>query len=282
MSRRVLAPLAAVLLSPLFPFPALATEVTAAEFESLVDAAATDPGALEELRGVTAVDGRSVDLEPVVSGASEDELQARLDALSVDVQGSDPSAARSTASEILSDRRFREPDPPRPLKGVTDWLDDRFGGVVRSIESFFTRSIPGGMVVFWLLVTLVVVIIALVLAGRASGRGARLRGVTIGTNGGEDPAYLEHEADRAERDGDLETSLRLRFRAGILRLAERGALPRRSSLTSEEIGNYLRSPTFDRLAATFDRVVYGRQQATPRDTDEAKTGWRDLSREVRA
>ena len=40
---------------------------------------------------------------------------------------------------------------------------------------------------------------------------------------GDDPAVLEREADEAERGGAFERAVRLRFRAGVLRLDARGA-----------------------------------------------------------
>jgi hypothetical protein len=285
LRRRAAAPLAAALLSIFIASPARAEDVSIERFEQLVARAPSDTSALDRLRRVDSVDGRPVDMEAALDGASDEELAERLETLGGELgPPGGTSDAREQAASILAERRYREPPTPRPIKGVTDWLGDRLGGALRSFEDFIVRVLPGGMILFWILVAIVVVLIAVSLSGRAAGRSSRLR-ADGGRRGGrtiEDPGALEREAEAAERNGDLEASLRLRFRAGVLRLAERGALPRRASLTSEEIASFLGSATFERLAATFDRVVYGRQPASPQDVDEARNGWRRLAGEVKA
>jgi hypothetical protein len=89
----------------------------------------------------------------------------------------------------------------------------------------------------------------------------------------ETPAALERRADEAERRGDHEDALRLRFRAGLLRLDARGAIAFRPSLQTGEVARALRSDAFDRLAADFDEVVYGARPATPDDVATARREW---------
>jgi hypothetical protein len=90
----------------------------------------------------------------------------------------------------------------------------------------------------------------------------------------EDPRRLEDEAARAERDGDLELALRLRFRAGLLRLDQKRALPAtQTPLTNGEIGRRLRSESFRGLARDFDEIVYGRRPAFAGDVERARAGW---------
>ena len=89
----------------------------------------------------------------------------------------------------------------------------------------------------------------------------------------DDPAALEREADEAERAGDLERAVRLRFRAGLLRLGDRGAIEYRPSLTTSEVHARLGSETFDHLAETFNEVAYGGHPAEPPDVAAARTGW---------
>ena len=79
----------------------------------------------------------------------------------------------------------------------------------------------------------------------------------------EDPDALERAADEAERDGDLARALRLRFRAGLLRLGDRGAIHYRPSVTTGEVRRTLGSATFDDLAGTFEAVTYGGRTAAP-------------------
>ena len=89
----------------------------------------------------------------------------------------------------------------------------------------------------------------------------------------EDPDALERAADDAERDGDLERAVRLRFRAGLLRLGQRGAIAYRPSVTTGEVRRALGSDTFDELAETFEGIAYGGQAAQPPDIDTAKRAW---------
>src|SRR5204862_3309692 len=135
---------------------------------------------------------------------------------------------------------------------------------LHSIYDAVAGPLPGGARVFWTLVAIAVVALAALgafrLARRRGGRtvelgGRRARGAA------EDPRELEREADEAERNGDFERALRLRFRAGLVRLARTEAIPRRQSLTNGEIARRLHSRGFGRLATDFDEVVYGRRPA---------------------
>ncbi|MDQ1521225.1 MAG: hypothetical protein QOI55_2298, partial [Actinomycetota bacterium] len=113
----------------------------------------------------------------------------------------------------------------------------------------------------------------LVSAYRTGGVGAFSHaGITRGA-AREDPAGLERLADDAERQGDLERALRLRFRAGLLRLDERGVIRYRPSLTTGEVRRLLGSATFDELAARFEEVAYGRDPAVPGDVATARSNW---------
>src|SRR5262249_61734857 len=92
------------------------------------------------------------------------------------------------------------------------------------------------------------------LVGRRGGRiveaaGRRARGSAAA------PRDLERQADEAERQGELDRALRLRFQAGLLRLARSDAIPVRASLTNGEIARRLSSPAFAQLADDFDEVV---------------------------
>ena len=76
-------------------------------------------------------------------------------------------------------------------------------------------------------------------------RRARRRARTVADER-EDPDALEREADAAERDGDLDRAVRLRFRAGLLRLGDRGAIHYRPSVTTGEVRRTLDSRTVRR------------------------------------
>lgn len=185
----------------------------------------------------------------------------------------DPDQARDQAREILGSRRYKPADVPRPFEGALEWLGDR----LRPIGDFFSRiteSLAGKIVLAALLAGIVTVIALLVArrraasaAGAGTGRG---RGAT---DEGLDPARLERDADAAERGGDLDAALRLRFRAGLLRLDRAGAIRFRPSITTGQVARRLRMPAFDDLAVTFDAVAYGGRHASTTDLSTARASW---------
>lgn len=191
-------------------------------------------------------------------------------------QAVDPGAARRAAQHILSDRKFRSTSTPRPLRGPLRWLGDRLGTVFGPIGRFF-GLIPGPV---WILVLIATVAVIVVLAVRARRRPATRAPSTTPkrSRGGiedeeEDPDALERAADEAEHDGDLARALRLRFRAGLLRLGDRGAIRYRPSVTTGEVRRTLGSATFDDLAGTFEAVTYGGRTAEPPDVERARRAW---------
>jgi hypothetical protein len=187
-------------------------------------------------------------------------------------QAVDPDTARADVRDILGDRRYRADPAPRPFRGPLQWLGDRLTTIGRWIGDVVT-AIPWFV---WLVVGLAIVAFTVRwIVGRTQRRRSRpsyVRATSGGTTG-EDPAALEREADDAERAGDLERAVRLRFRAGLLRLGDRGAIDYRPSLTTSEVRGLLGSETFERLAETFDEVAYGGQRAEPPDIAAARTGW---------
>lgn len=190
--------------------------------------------------------------------------------------------ARERAGEILSDGRYQEPDIPRPLQGPLDalgrllekaagWIDDTFGDLV--------EWVPGGSTVGWAVVSALVLAGAALLALRiAEPRGRDLERRRAVERAGErpDPGALEREADRAERAGDLERAIRLRFRAGVLRLEDLGDVDLRPPLTSGILARRLRSPEFEALARRFDEIAYGGRPAEPADAALAKRVWSEV------
>ena len=185
----------------------------------------------------------------------------------------DPDQARDQARQILGSRRYKPADVPRPFEGVLDWLGDR----LRPIGDFFSRlteSLAGKIVLAAVLAGIVTVVVLLVARRRAAteaGIGAgRRRG---GRDKSLDPARLERDADAAERRGDLDGALRLRFRAGLLRLDRAGAIRFRPSITTGQVARRLRLPAFDDLAVTFDAVAYGGRHASATDVSTARAAW---------
>jgi hypothetical protein len=272
--RRIAAGLAAVGAVAMLGAPPARAE-TRAEAQILAERAANSSAALERLRSVREVDGVPVDFRAALDARGA-ELERRLDELSASlvsgVAPPDASKATADARDILAERRFHGSDVPRPFRGVLEWLGETLG---RGFDWLGGR-LPGGLWTLWTIVSAAVILLALLVAGRvARRRGGVLveRARTARFARKEDPDALERAADDAERAGELERALRLRFRAGLIRLARRGAIPARDSITSGEIRRLLALPEFDRLSRTFDEVVYGDRAAVADDVGAAKRAW---------
>ena len=186
----------------------------------------------------------------------------------------DPDSARKVANDILGRGQFHSSHTPRPLRKPLNWLGDRLTGITHWFGHVLSH-IPAPLLGL-------IALIAIGLAGAfiaskvRSYRGSvdlRTRGRDTDGAALEDPAELERAADAAERAGRLDVAVRLRFRAGLLRLGDRGAIRYRPSVTTNEVRKVLGSETFDELAQTFDAVAYGGRDAVPPDVDAARREW---------
>jgi len=189
-----------------------------------------------------------------------------------------PDDARDDARRILERDEYQPKDVPRPFRGVLNWMADRLEPVADAIEWLFGHGWLGSL----FLGALVVLAIA-VAALAVSRRNAAVSGADRGSRRAArlDPDDLDREATEAEDRGDLERALRLRFRAGLLRLDQVGAIRFHDGVTSRQVAADLRSPRFDDLRATFDEVVYGRRPASTPDLDQARARWPELLEEAR-
>jgi Domain of unknown function (DUF4129) len=186
----------------------------------------------------------------------------------------DPVSAREAARRILGSRRFRSSPTPRPLRKPLSWIGDRVSGILDWFGRVLSH-IPSDLLLLLAIAAVVVILVFIVSKVRAQ-RGApdgRTRAAHSGGDDREDPAELERMADAAERAGRLDAAVRLRFRAGLLRLGDRGAIRYRPSVTTNEVRRVLGSETFDELARTFDAIAYGGRGAEPPDVDAARREW---------
>jgi hypothetical protein len=265
---------ALVLAAPLFAAgPARAADVSAAQFRSLASQAVDDDdGALAQLRAVDSVDGKRVDVDGALRGARGDALDARLRQLAA---GSEVVPAdrdpRADAHAVLSEGRFHETEVPGPFTGVIRWLRDRYLDL--------GIALPGGPPVLWVVLAAILAaatwfVARRFLTTRVQASTAQRQALAAARD--EDPRALDRRADAAEAAGDLELALRLRFRAGLLRLDERGAIEFRPSISTVEVRRALHSDDFDALAATFDDVVYGGRPPAAGDLAAARERWPDV------
>ncbi|MDQ4142647.1 MAG: DUF4129 domain-containing protein, partial [Actinomycetota bacterium] len=242
------------------------------------------PAALEELRSIETVDGRPVDPGTALGGAEGAQLDRRLESLAEEPEAGtpgeggavDPSQAQRAAQEVLEQGKFSERDIPRPFRGLLDAIGRQLSKVWDWLVDL-ANDITGGnaRLLAWGVLAVAAALGAIVGRRliRARARKASRRREAHSLVEGLDPSDLESEADVAERQGDLEGAIRLRFRAGLVRLSRARAIPPQPSLTSGEVARFLRSRSFEEIAATFDEVVYGRRAARADDLETTKNGW---------
>jgi hypothetical protein len=255
---------------------------------ALARAAAADPAALARLRAIRTVDGRPVDVQAALQGADGPTLRRRVAVLArppTGGRGADPAAARVRARTILEQRRFHRHDVPRPLRRPIAWIGDRLrplGHVLRDAFDAVARRLPGGDAAVWALIGLVVIAVAAWTSARLGRRrGAALdRAAASASAAVADSRALERDADAAERRGDFEQAVRLRFRAGLVRLDARQVLALDPALTVGGIAARLHSPAFDGLATRFDEIAYGGRPAGSEDAGAARDAWRQILREA--
>ncbi len=268
--------LLAALASWFAPAVAQATAVSAAEFRTLAREAQDDRAALNELRQVDSVDGRRVDVPGALRGARGAALDARLEALAAPYAAV-PAATdpRAEARAVLAEDRFQQTEVPGPFKGIIDWLRDRLSSLDVPLD-WLDDLLPGGRSVVWIVLGTLLVVAVWSVSRRLLSR--RVQASTEAERAavaarGDDPRALDRRADAAEAAGDLEAALRLRFRAGLLRLDARGAIEFRPSISTYEVRRALHSDDFDTLAATFDDVVYGGRPPEHDDLTAARERW---------
>ena len=216
--------------------------------------------------------------EPASARAAEVPA-AQLRALAADAQRDPAAPAREQAREILAQRRFQPSSVPTPLRGVRERIGDGVRQLGRPFQKAFewvAGWLPGGGSLLWVLLAALVLGGAGMLATRA---GARRRLAAGGASEGGDArervtsAQLRREAERAERAGDLDAALRLRFRAGLLELDSRELIELRPALTNRELLREVPSETLAGLVDGFEAVAYGGKPAEPDDVRSARDGW---------
>ena len=288
MSGRLAAALVAAL-ALAAPAVASADDVTGPELVALAERADTEAAARERLLAVDRVDGRPVAVREALAGARGDALAERARILAASVEAgadsrpaddrarSTPAEDRRHAQAVLAERRFNGAGVPRPFTGALEWLGDRLQPIADWIDDL-GAGVPGGPIVLWLTLAGLVVLAAGAITSTAIGRRAIAveRARTAALPASEDPRALEREADRAERDGDYAHAVRLRFRAGLLRLDRRHVIEYRPSLTTGEAARAVSSPAFAEVGERFDAIAYGGQPAGRDDAEHARRGWAEV------
>ena len=188
----------------------------------------------------------------------------------------DSDRLRAEAERILSQAKYRV--ETTTSERFSAWMRDLWFRFLDFLDS--VAGLVGGPLVLGSILVVTVVAVSMLIARNLGKRRAREMEQQIRREHalarGVDPGVLEEAADRAAGRGEIGEAVRLRFRAGLLRLDEAGLIKFRPGLTSAEITEELQSPLFESLAVRFDEIVYGRQPATREDYGTAQNGWRDL------
>lgn len=203
----------------------------------------------------------------------------------------EPGGARDAAREILRRREFRPERDPKPLAGPVRWIGDRLNGIadwlgqaIQDVFDWIFHLLPG----VWGLIVGVAICVGLAavvvwLIGRNRVRATRTdRPLTAGLEATEDPRALERAADAATQAGQYSLAVRLRYRAGLIRLDRADVIDLRPWNTSAHLTRRLDSRRFDRLTDTFDTITYGAQSATNSDDATARTEWPELLTEMKS
>jgi hypothetical protein len=195
-----------------------------------------------------------------------------------------PGDARRQARDILAGRRYDPRDVPRPLRRILNWLGDR----LRPIGHVFTRavhSLPSGLRPFaWLAIGAIGAVVVWLVARTVQNRirPPRTEESELDELALDEPDDLERLAAEALARGDFESALRLRFRAGLVRLdRDAHAIEYRASLANGPVRRQLASVRFDGLADTFEAVTYGDEPATADAAHTAEQRWPEVVREAR-
>jgi hypothetical protein len=195
--------------------------------------------------------------------------------------------ARRLASAILAEPRFHAPRVPRPLHGALHSLGSVLDAPLRALGDLITALgtiFPGGVAAVWIALALLAVGGGILLARRyirSTPAAPRANGAAL-EESPDTPTDLLAAAQRAERAGRLDEAVRLRFRAGLLALAQRGAVEDVACAPNGQLAAALHSDRFRRLAGRFDEIAYGGAAAAQDDVEAARREWPALLREQRS
>jgi hypothetical protein len=194
------------------------------------------------------------------------------------------AAARRAASQILAERRFHQPDVPRPLHGLLASIGHALQDPLNGLESLVDKLatvLPGGVAGAWALLAALALGTAVIVSRRLARRGLTVSAPLPGPHAAS-AGELERLAAVAQDAGCLDEAVRLRFRAGLTRLSDRRTLVGAPTRPTVEIARALGSPEFDSLARRFDEIAYGSSPATSDDVDQQRRDWPRILRASQA
>lgn len=218
--------------------------ITSEELVNLAENAQTDPGAFDQLRAVTEVDGRSVDMDTILGEASPEAAVERIDTLTrLEVAG-------TTQQEP---NNFESPARP-PAAGDGTFL------------AYFLIAALG---------------IALVVVFVRTRKGRKKPAVVLALPDAAPNLDVQRrtyadDAQEAADSGDYASAVRLWFRWGLAAMEERGKIVDHTTATADTLRRTSHHPLASRVAQDFDTVVYAERPATKTMTDDLEQVWAEI------
>ncbi len=190
---------------------------------------------------------------------------------------------REVARQILNERRFRHGPIPQPLRKPLHSLGDTLQRAFHDAFHWTAGVTPGGRWAVWILLIALLFAITVYVSRRGIRRTTVAAALAEQSDTAGQPSRreLERAAEAAERSGDFDAAVRLRFGAGLAGLAQGGVIEERPSVRNAEVAATLRSDDFDAVARSFDEVVYGGRAAVADDARHAREGWKTILRQAR-
>ncbi|GBE24856.1 hypothetical protein BMS3Bbin02_01132 [bacterium BMS3Bbin02] len=224
--------------------------ITSEELVDLAENARTDPGAFDQLRAVTEVDGRSVNMEAILGNASPETAVERIDTLTrLDVTG--------TAQQ--------EPE--------------EFGSPVRPPSAG-----DGTFLAYLLIAALGVALVVVFIRTRQNRRKMPAPPTAVETAPTLDVQRRTYadDAREAAAQGDYASAVRLWFRWGLAAMEERGRIDDHTVATADTLRQTSHHLHANRVAHDFDIVVYAERPATKTMVDDLEQVWMEILDEENA
>ncbi len=197
----------------------------------------------------------------------------------------DAEDARELANDILSEPRFAQPLPSSTSKPPEFEFTDS-----PSVDMSWLSALAWVILVAIVVAAIVFLVLALLKMERkkkatkpkqTADSPKPALAIVPDQHLGEwederDISTLLTAAQAALARGDIRLAIRLRFRAGLLQLAEHSLLTFKPSLSTRQVAGALRTNTFTDIGVTFDSAAYGQSNPTPEEYRRSNVAWERL------
>ncbi len=211
-------------------------------------------------------------MAPFDDPLDSDDLQARAEAI---VSGSAYTGERESFLTDNPVTRFIDD----VMQRIRDWLSPS-GEVGTGTPR--TEVDPGRPSYGWLLLAallvLAVAVAAVIAKRRLRAETDQQRAIDVEHRG--DAGELEDLAKAAEGAGRFEEALRLRFRAGLMRLDDLEVIAYDPALATGAVRSAVHMGEFDAVASQFERVAYSDYAPQRTDVTSHRQGWQTVLGEL--